>query len=305
METTTLGRTGLQVTRFSAGGHFTFGPSSHEDVPRRIIEINHMLDIGVKYLDVQWEPEEEATAEVMKTRKQEFTVAWPLHGVTQRGGNLKADYVVDYCRAHRSRYHFQHVDILLWIGLELAEESEDRVMDEIRSAVATLKADGFCDYFGFSCHHSPEMALHAITKYKDFDLLMVPYCALHPAAGDGLFKAARDMGIGTVAMKPFGGGGGFFNNVWSGQFKHPETDKWLHSGRPYEAAIRWAYQNRDVDCFVPGMHSVQQIDELRKAINEKFSEEDAEILHTLKKVMDETHADCQLRKEGVHPYSWG
>ena len=305
METGILGRTGLKVTRFSAGGHFTFGPSSHEDIPRRIVELNHLLDIGVKYLDVQWEPEEEATAEVMKTRKHEFTVAWPLHGVTKLGGDLTAAYIVDYCRDHRSRYKLQHVDILLWIGLELHKETEEHVMDAVRSAVATLKADGFCDFFGFSCHHSPEMALHAITNYKDFEVMMVPYCALHPAAGNGLFKAARSKGVGTVAMKTFGGGGGFFNNVWSGQFTHPSTDIWHHSERPYQAAIRWAFRNRDVDCFVPGMHSVAQMDQLSAAIGREYCKEDEEILQTMKKVMDETHADCQMRKEGVRPDSWG
>jgi predicted aldo/keto reductase-like oxidoreductase len=305
MDTSVLGRTGLKVTRFSAGGHFTYGPSSHEDIPRRIREINHILDLGVNYLDVQWEPEEEATAEVMKTRKKEFSVAWPLHGVTKLGGEVTEDYILKYCQDHRKRYHVDHVEILLWIGLELHPQSEDRVMEQVGSAAARLKADGFCDFFGFSCHHSPEMAQHAFTKFKVFDVMMVPYCALHPAAGNGLFKAARAAGVGTVGMKPFGGGGGFLNAVWSGAHKHPRTEGLLHHGRPYQAALRWAYRNQDVDCFVPGMHSITQIDQLHEALQKPYDEEDERILRTLREVMDETHAECQLRKEGLRPDSWG
>jgi hypothetical protein len=88
LQTSQLGNTGITVTRFASGEHFTFGPSSHNNIQRRIKELNHLLDFGVNYLDVQWEPEEEATAELLKTRKDEFTVCWPLHGVTQLGGNF-------------------------------------------------------------------------------------------------------------------------------------------------------------------------------------------------------------------------
>ena len=69
-----LGRTGLTVTRLGAGGHFTNGPLAHEDIPRRVRELNHLLDLGVSYFDVQWDPEELATAEVLATRSGEFTV---------------------------------------------------------------------------------------------------------------------------------------------------------------------------------------------------------------------------------------
>ena len=77
LQTSQLGNTGITVTRFGAGGHFTYGPRAHNDIPRRIKELHHLLDLGVTYFDVQWDPEEIATAEVMKTRGAEFTVAWP------------------------------------------------------------------------------------------------------------------------------------------------------------------------------------------------------------------------------------
>jgi len=56
----------------------------------------------------------------------------------------------------------------MWIALELYDETEQKVMDEIRSAFKILKAEGFCDFLGFSCHHSPDMALRAITMFDDF-----------------------------------------------------------------------------------------------------------------------------------------
>ena len=106
LQTTVLGKSGLTVTKLSAGGHFTNGPTGHEDIERRVAELNHMIDCGIKYFDVQWDPEEIATAEVMKTRKDEMVVAWPIHGITQLAGDLKAQYVIDYLRVDDSKALF-------------------------------------------------------------------------------------------------------------------------------------------------------------------------------------------------------
>jgi aryl-alcohol dehydrogenase-like predicted oxidoreductase len=66
-----LGKTGVTVTRLSAGGHFTNGPTGHEDTARRVREINYQIDSGITYFDIQWDPEELAMAEVMKTRARD------------------------------------------------------------------------------------------------------------------------------------------------------------------------------------------------------------------------------------------
>ncbi len=296
--TSQLGHTGIQVTRFAAGGHFTVGPSSHQDMPRRIRELNHLLDLGVNYLDVQWEPEEEATAVLMKKRRDEFTVCWPIHGVTQRGGDLTRDYILDYCRDHRRRYGIDHVDILLWVGLELRPETEHGVMDELREAFTRLKSEGFCDHLAFSCHHSPQMAQHAITAFNDFEVMMVPYSPLHPAVERELLPLAKAKGVGTVGMKPFGGGGGFFNKVWAGEMAGDPTDSLRQSGRPYQAAIRWVLRNPDLDCAVPGMHSIQQMDELYEAAQTPFTNDDQTILDRMKKSMIDSGVDVQIRRDG-------
>lgn len=151
-------------------------------------------------------------------------------------------------------------------------------MDTMRSAFATLKAQGFCDHLGFSCHTSPQVAMHAITKYDDFEVMMVPYCPLRPAAQTDLLPGAKAKGVGTIGMKPFGGGGGFLNQVWSADVKNPKTDQWRHSSRPYEAALRWVMKNRDLDCTVPGAHAIEQIDELFNAVSGTFTEDDEDVL---------------------------
>ena len=294
LETTALGKTGLTVTRLGAGGHFTNGPTAHEDIPRRVKELHHHLDRGITYFDVQWDPEEEATAEVMKTRADEMTIAWPLHGVTKLGGDLTAQYVIDYCHDHQARYGIKHVDILLWIALELEEATEQRQLAALREGFSGLKAEGFCDYLGFSCHHSPEMALHAIERFDDFAVMMVPYSAMHPAAGRELLPVAKERGVGTVGMKPFGGGGGFLNQVWAGQVDHSAVVDFERSGRAYQAAIKWGLQDPNLDCTVPGMHSIQEIDEIVAAAMQPMADDDEEILKAMRAAQVDSGVEVQL-----------
>lgn len=305
LETRTLGRTALTVSRFGAGGHFTNGPLAHEDISRRVRELNHILDLGVTYIDVQWDPEELATAEIMKSRKEDFTVAWPLHGMNKQTPEAAGQYVKAYCDDHRQRYGVEHVDILLWVGLQLDEETGPDLLDAAGEAFQAVREEGFCDHFAFSCHHSPQMARGAVGHDSLFDVMMVPYSPLHPGAGRELLPAARERGVGTVAMKNFGGGGGFLNQVWAGQANHPAGEAWRDSPRPYQSALCWVLRDDNVDCAVPAAHSLQQIDELHQAILAGPQSDDDEILEALRQAMDETSAEVQLRgKIAADPGAW-
>jgi aryl-alcohol dehydrogenase-like predicted oxidoreductase len=279
LETTTLGNTGITVTRLSAGGHFTNGPTAHEDIPRRVAEIHHEIDRGLTYHDVQWDPEELAMAEVLKTRASEITVAWPLHGVTALGGDVTAQYVVDYCHDHQNRYGISHVNILLWIALEIQPDTQEKAVCEVRKGFEILNREGFCDFLGFSCHHSPEMAMQAISNFDDFAVMMVPYGMLNPGAGRGLLAFARSKGIGTVGMKPFCGGGGFYNAIWSG---HAGLEDLRESGKHYQAGIKWVLADKYLDCTVPGLHSITEIDEAIAAAFELMTPEDKSLLATIR-----------------------
>jgi aryl-alcohol dehydrogenase-like predicted oxidoreductase len=295
---TKLGNTGVSVTRLGGGGHFTIGPTGHSDVARRVKEIHRQIDSGITYFDVQWEPEAAAMAEVLRTCSGGFTVAWPLHGVTKLGGQLRSEYIIDYCYEYARKFGIKRMDVLLWIALELRSETQDTVMAEVRKAAERLKQEGLCGHFGFSCHHSAEMALHAIESYDDFAVMMVPYGPLLPASGKELLRSAKSKGIGTVGMKPFGGGRGFLNKIRSGEVEIPELVKWKGSGRPFQAAIRWVLANQELDCSVPGTSSLEEIDDLVAAAKEPFGDEDKVILEAF------TRAPAQCEAKPRHEDVW-
>ena len=137
------------------------------------------------------------------------------------------------------------------------------------------------------------MALRAVTHFDDFEVMMIPFGPLN-GAGAGVLQAAGEKGIGTVGMKPFGGGGGFFNRVWSGQVDHSAVTGWKDSNRPYEAALRGALANDHLDCSVPGMQSIQHIDGLVAAAAEPLGDDDKTILETMQAALTETGAEAHF-----------
>ena len=101
------------------------------------------------------------------------------------------------------------------------------------------------------------MAQRAITDFDCFSVMMVPYSPLHPAAGRELLAAAPRPRRGHRRHgNPLAAAAAFLNKVWAGEITTPAAG--AHSGRPYQAALRWVLQNPHLDCTVPGMHSIQQ-----------------------------------------------
>lgn len=261
-----LGRTEKLVTELGIGGHFTVGPTKHEDVDRRVGELHHVLDQGINYWDVQWEPEEEASARVLRERGDEVVVAWPLHGVAEQlaNGSLTAQYVIDYCHDHQKRYGLKRIDILLVIAVgNLAPGAA--VFEPLIEGFEAIKKEGWCDYLGFSCHEGPEFAISALRTYDHFDVLMFPYNFLYHKADEELIGLANDLDVGMVAMKPCGSAypkGGLLCWAYAGDELAEGLEPYLGLGRPFQTAVQWVLRNRLISTTVPGVHNHQQIDEL-------------------------------------------
>ena len=120
---------------------------------------------------------------------------------------------------------------------------------------------------------------------------MVPFGPLHPGAASELFPLAKSKRIGTVAMKPFGGGEGFMNLVRSGAVANPTPDDPATSGKPYQAAIKWVLQEKNLDCTVPGMMSVLEMDQIVSASKLPLDATDERILGAYKLALAESGAN--------------
>jgi predicted aldo/keto reductase-like oxidoreductase len=271
------------VTQLGAGGHFTAGPTSHHDFRRRVRELHHMLDRGINYIDVQWSPEHGVTAQLKRERPDDFILAWPLFtpfvGRVVNPGSISADFVVKYVKDHFDRYGMDHAEVLLLIALHLEIPSQPDLFDGLREGFETLKQEGLVDHLGFSCHEAPEPATYALENYDCFEVVMVPYSYLGPAAAEKVFPAAEKKDVGIVVMKPMCGGEvGCHADALPGDVSY---------STPYQAAIRWVLSDPRVSTTVPGMHSVEQIDQLVEASAQPLAEADTELLAQVRGAIEE------------------
>lgn len=110
--------------------------------------------------------------------------------------------------------------------------------------------------------HSLEVILKAL-EYDVFETIQYPYNAVETQATE-IFKKAYEKNIGVIAMKPFAGGA-ITNN---------------------KAALKFILQNQHITCAIPGMCSIEQLEDnvkaiedmpLRKAEKEALSKETAEL----------------------------
>ena len=278
-----LGSTELLVTELGLGGHFTVGPTKHENISRRVRELHYTLDKGINYWDVQWEIEHEAAARVLRKRGDEVVVAWGLHGAAERvqKKELTAQYVMDYCHNHKRRYKLEHVNILLPIAIG-GVPKEGPGLEPLFEGFEIVKQEGWVDFLGFSCHKSPEVAMDILQRYPDFDIMMCPYNFLYPRAEDALFELANRLDVGIVTLKPCVGAykGGLLCDVFAGEDASPELATWRGSGRPFQAALQWVLRNPFISTTIPGMHSTQEIDEMIAATQANWWPENEEILRS-------------------------
>lgn len=98
------------------------------------------------------------------------------------------------------------------------------------------REDGRIKHLGITCH-KPDL-LAGIIAEGVFDTAMIPYNYLSETPAQGLLPLAKKIGVGTIAMKPFGGGA----------ISHIRT------------ALKYALSNGDIDVVIPGMMTTFEVE---------------------------------------------
>ena len=93
------------------------------------------------------------------------------------------------------------------------------------------------------------------------------FIALVPPEEIEALRRARKKGVGIVAMKCMSGG-------YEGAPDSP-----LSSLSPHQAALKWVLNHDFVDCAVPGMRNIEQIEENVGVVGKKMGWNDRKTLH--------------------------
>ncbi len=232
-----LGRTGLQVSDISFGGGNISDPAV----------IEYALDRGINYFDTAESygrnKSESAIGQVAARRRSEMIICTKFE-MNERTTMEDMFRQLDGCL---ERLQTNYVDILMVHG----GSSEALHNEAVFAAFDSLKKSGKIHFCGVS-HHGPNIS-GELTPLIDAGKVDAILCAYDPVADPGLpamLAKAREKGIGLVAMKVITSA------------RKVELPEFTSGQYPFHiAALRWGLQTSGMDCMIPSLNMMDQVDE--------------------------------------------
>lgn len=235
MEYTTLGKTGLRVSRMDFGGI----PIQKVDasVTRKLME--RLAERGVNYIDTArgYTVSESFLGEalegglreksVLATKSMSRTKEAMAQDIETSLHNLRTDYI-DLYQIHNP---------------SLAELEQVTAPGGALEALLEAKAAGRIGHIGVTAHMASVFE-RALTM-DWVETVMFPYNIVE-TQGEALMQRCREQNVGFICMKPMAGGA-------------------LEDAR---LALRFIRQNENVSVVIPGMYDVREIDQNLEAMED-------------------------------------
>ena len=202
MQTATLGRTGLEVSRLGVG-LVQMGTLSLDEATRAGQILGAALDAGINFLDTAecYGNSEELIGKAVAHRRGEFVLATKAgHAVgggslRTAGGHWTAQTVRDSIDRSLVRLKTDYVDLLQLHADDISAPPPD---DVLQAAVDARDA-GKTRFLGYSGEN--EDAEWAVRSGL-FDTLQTAFNLVDQRARHGLFELARSRGIGIIGKRP-------------------------------------------------------------------------------------------------------
>ena len=224
-----LGKTGLKVKTFGFGGI----PIQRVSEDEAIEVVRKCYDLGLNYYDTarNYSNSEERIGKALEDVRENIYLATKSNKRTAESlkkeleislKNLRTDYIDVYQLHNISN-----------------EEQWKQIREEggAIEAVNEAKEEGKINHISVTSH-SPVLSLKMV-KSGIFSTLMIPYNYLTIEPEKELLPLCKKHNVGTIIMKPFGGGA--FSNA--------------------NTAMKYVLNNPDVDIVIPGMMTIQEVQE--------------------------------------------
>lgn len=222
-----LGRTGLKVASISFGGI----PIQRSDDKNTQEVMDKLVEYGINYIDTArgYTVSEEYIGKAIKNTRDKFILA--TKSMSRTYDAMKADIEISL-----NNLQTDYIDIYQIHNIKTTEF--DAVFGEggAYHALVEAKKEGKIGFIGATAH-SIDSLNKIIYKHGDvIDTVMFPYNIVELQGHESLAKA-REMGIGTIAMKPLAGG---------------NLDD-------YELALKFIAQSGVIDVSIPGMGDADEV----------------------------------------------
>ncbi len=225
----TLGRTGLKVKVMGFGGI----PIQRVSEEEAIQVVRRCYELGVNYYDTAraYTVSEERIGKALEDVREEVFLA-------TKSGRRTADEVLGELEMSLRDLRTDYIDIYQLHNISSSEAWETvKGPDGALEALYAARDDGRIRHLGVTSHN-PDL-LTEIVREDVFETIMIPYNYLTLRPEEGLLPLCKSMNVGTVIMKPFGGGA--FSNA--------------------NTALKFVLVKEFVDVAIPGVAHVSEVEE--------------------------------------------
>ncbi|MCL1830507.1 MAG: aldo/keto reductase [Oscillospiraceae bacterium] len=197
MEKVRFGRTELMVTKVAFGGI----PIQRLTTEQAVKVVRGVLDLGVNFIDTAngYTTSEERIGMAIKGVNRDSIVI-----ATKSGAKDKKTFLENLDLSLK-RLGVDYIDIYQHHGIS-SEESYAQIMGEEGAFEGMMEAvqSGKVRFPAFSSHSIP-LSLK-IMKENHFDVIQLPFNYVDDTAAEEAIPLAKQLDMGFIAMKPFGGG---------------------------------------------------------------------------------------------------
>jgi len=264
MQKRRLGRTNLNVSIVGFGGIPVTGAS----VKYAVKMIRRAFDLEINYFDTArvYGDSEEKIGLALNDVRDKCVIATKTHqrtreeaariGVKQSLRNLRTD----------------RIDLVQLHGIDDEKTLEKAISHEgSLAALKEARSKGMIDFIGIS-GHSPYVLAKAI-RTGEFDTVLVPLNLLFKEATEELIPLAKELDVGVIVMKPFGGKELRFaqrqiHDNLQKALARKEFDHILGVGMDKtRRSLRFVLAH-DISTTIPGFSSIEEVESAVKVANE-------------------------------------
>jgi uncharacterized protein len=243
LEYRTLGKTGLKVTAVGMGVMNCSDPAI----------LLRAFDLGVNFYDTAHSYmkglNEEILGKTFQGKRDKVLIQTKVHS-----GNKKE--AKESVETSLRRLRTDYVDILLWHSLKDPEDVADPERSEFMSK---MKKEGKARFTGFSTHSHMDPLLKEAAKSNLHDVVLVAYNYTHSNDLKEAVAMAAKSGIGIIAMKTQAGG-----------YKKEK----MGGLSPHQAALKYILMDQNVSTTIPGVTTIEQIEECAAVMGASLSKRD-------------------------------
>lgn len=303
MEYRRCGRTGLMVSAIALGGHWkrlvkviggeepqgwmTTEIDQRDFQKNRYDVVTRCIERGINYVDACCREEILAYARAVKGRRDKMYFGYSWHIWESRFEEWRPrKKLQEGLDSGMKEAGLDYVD--LW-RISLLVDSSQHSEAEVEEAVAALdwaKKTGRARFIGVSSHDRPHLK-KLIEKYPEqMEVILTPYTAKSKLVTDesGLWATIKKHDVGWFGIKPFAS-----NSVFQGD-SSPKSPHFEEDNRIARLAIRHILCNPAITAPMPGLITVQQVDNVALAVKER-RELDVEEKAALDQAMDRAWAN--------------